>query len=181
MRCNLTPAWQTLQRHAKSFVGFDLRTAFAQDAERASALSQTAPHVFADLSKNHVDAATEALLQALARQTGLAAHRDAMFRGEPINHTEGRAVMHWLLRQPEGTLPGALAAPLQQVQGTLRAMLAYAESIRADAQITDVVNIGIGGSDLGRRWRCWRCNTWRYRASAFTLCRMWTGMNWRRC
>jgi glucose-6-phosphate isomerase len=149
MRCNLTPAWQTLQRHAKSFVGFDLRTAFAQDAERASALSQTAPHVFADLSKNHVDAATEALLQALARQTGLAAHRDAMFRGEPINHTEGRAVMHWLLRQPEGTLPGALAAPLQQVQGTLRAMLAYAESIRADAQITDVVNIGIGGSDLG--------------------------------
>jgi glucose-6-phosphate isomerase len=57
--------------------------------------------------------------------------------------------MHWLLRQPEGTLPGALAAPLQEVQGTLKAMLAYAEQIRADAQITDVVNIGIGGSDLG--------------------------------
>ena len=149
MRCNLTPAWQTLQRHAKSFAGFDLRSAFALDAERAPALSQTAPHVFADLSKNHVDAATEALLQALARQTGLAAHRDAMFLGEPINHTEGRAVMHWLLRQPEGTLPGALAVPLQQVHDTLRAMLAYAESIRADAQLTDVVNIGIGGSDLG--------------------------------
>jgi glucose-6-phosphate isomerase len=89
------------------------------------------------------------LLIELARQTGLAAHRDAMFRGEPINNTEGRAVMHWLLRQPEGTLPGALAAPLQEVQGTLKAMLAYVEQIRADVQITDVVNIGIGGSDLG--------------------------------
>jgi glucose-6-phosphate isomerase len=103
----------------------------------------------ADLSKNHTDSATEALLIELARQTGLAAHRDAMFRGEPINNTEGRAVMHWLLRQPEGSLGGDLAEPLALVHGTLKPMLAYAESIRADAQITDVVNIGIGGSDLG--------------------------------
>jgi glucose-6-phosphate isomerase len=101
------------------------------------------------LSKNHVDAATEALLQELARQTGLSAHRDAMFRGEPINTTEGRAVMHWLLRQPEGSVGGDLAEPLAQVHDTLQRMLAYAETIRADAQITDVVNIGIGGSDLG--------------------------------
>jgi glucose-6-phosphate isomerase len=79
----------------------------------------------------------------------LAAHRDAMFRGEHINTTEDRAVMHWLLRQPEGSLSGALAAPLKQVHGTLKPMLAYAEQVRADAQITDVVNIGIGGSDLG--------------------------------
>ena len=149
MRCDLTPAWKALTAHAAQATGFDLRTAFAQDAERASALSQTAPHVFADLSKNHTDADTEALLIALARQTGLAAHRDAMFRGEHINNTEDRAVMHWLLRQPEGTLSGPLAAPLQQVHDTLQPMLAYAEQIRADAQITDVVNIGIGGSDLG--------------------------------
>jgi glucose-6-phosphate isomerase len=149
MRCDQTQAWTALQAHADLFRGFDLRTAFAADAQRAQTLSQTAPLVFADLSKNHTDTATEALLIELAQQTGLAAHRDAMFRGEPINNTEGRAVMHWLLRQPEGSLTGELAAPLQQVHDTLKPMLAYAESIRADAQITDVVNIGIGGSDLG--------------------------------
>jgi glucose-6-phosphate isomerase len=149
MRCDQTPAWKALQQHAQAFVGFDLRAAFAQDPGRFAALSQSAPHVFADLSKNHTDAATEVLLQALARQTGLAAHRDAMFRGEPINTTEDRAVMHWLLRQPEGSLGGHLAEPLAQVHTTLKSMLAYAETVRADAHITDVVNIGIGGSDLG--------------------------------
>jgi glucose-6-phosphate isomerase len=135
--------------HADLFRGFDLRTAFAADAQRAQALSQTAPFVFADLSKNHTDTATEALLIELARQTGLAAHRDALFRGEPINNTEGRAVMHWLLRQPEGSLTGDLAAHLQQVHDTLKPMLAFAEQVRSDTHITDVVNIGIGGSDLG--------------------------------
>jgi glucose-6-phosphate isomerase len=105
--------------------------------------------VFADLSKNHTDAATEALLIELSRQTGLTAHRDAMFRGEHINTTEDRAVMHWLLRQPENSLSGPLAEPLQMVHATLKPMLHYAEQVRADAQITDVVNIGIGGSDLG--------------------------------
>ena len=149
MRCDQTPAWSALQAHATRFKGFDLRQAFAADAQRFDALSQTAPHVLADLSKNHVDVVTQACLIELAQQTGLTAHRDAMFRGEPINNTEGRAVMHWLLRQPEGMLSGELAAPLQQVHETLKAMLAYAEAIRADEQITDVVNIGIGGSDLG--------------------------------
>ena len=149
MRCDQTPAWQALQAHAAAFRAFDLRDAFRADAGRAKALSQSAPHVFADLSKSHTDARTEALLLALAEQTGLAAHRDAMFRGEPINNTEGRAVMHWLLRQPPNSLSGALAEPLAQVHATLDAMLSYAEQVRADATITDVVNIGIGGSDLG--------------------------------
>jgi len=149
MRCDQTVAWKQLQHHAQGFADFDLRTAFAEDVSRAEGLSQSAPHVFADLSKNHTNAATEALLMELARQTGLAAHRDAMFRGEAINHTEDRAVMHWLLRQPEGSLQGELAAPLKLVHDTLKPMLAYAEQVRADAQITDVVNIGIGGSDLG--------------------------------
>jgi glucose-6-phosphate isomerase len=149
MRCDKTAAWHQLQLHAEGFAGFDLRTAFAADAQRAASLSQSAPHVFADLSKNHTDGATEALLIALAQQTGLAAHRDAMFRGEAINHTEDRAVMHCLLRQPEGSLQGDLAKPLALVHATLQPMLAYAEQVRADAQITDVVNMGIGGSDLG--------------------------------
>ena len=149
MRCEQTPAWQALQAHAQALSGFDLRDAFKADAQRAASLSQSAPHLFADLSKNHIDAATEALMLALAEQTGVAAHRDAMFRGEPINNTENRAVMHWLLRQPAGSLQGALAAPLAQVHETLDAMLAYAEQVRSDSTITDVVNIGIGGSDLG--------------------------------
>ena len=149
MRCDQTQAWTALQAHAAQFKGFDLRTAFAADPHRADGLSQSAPHVFADLSKNHTDTATEALLIELARQTGLAAHRDAMFRGEPINNTEGRAVMHWLLRQPEGSLKGDLTVPLQQVHDTLKPLLAFAEQVRMDTQITDVVNIGIGGSDLG--------------------------------
>ena len=137
MRCDQTPAWKALTAHAAHTTSFDLRTAFAADAQRADMLSQSAPHVFADLSKNHTDAATEALLMELARQTGLAAHRDAMFRGEAINHTEDRAVMHWLLRQPEGSLQGELAAPLKLVHDTLKPMLAYAEQVRADAQITE--------------------------------------------
>ena len=155
MRCDQTPAWQALQAHAAAFQGFDLRDAFAGDAQRLPALSQEAPHVFADLSKNHTDAATDALLLSLAEQTGLAQHRDAMFRGERINVTEDRAVMHWLLRQPRPTsaephtVRTELVEALSQVHTTLDAMLAFAEQVRADAQITDIVNIGVGGSDLG--------------------------------
>ena len=149
MRCDQTPAWRALQAHANKFQGFDLREAFRSDAQRLATLSQSAPHVFADLSKNHTDAATEALLLTLAEQTGVAAQRDAMFRGEPINTSEQRAVMHWLLRRPAGSLSGPLAQPLAQVHETLQAMLAYAEQVRADRDITDVVHIGIGGSDLG--------------------------------
>ncbi len=149
MRCDQTPAWKALQTHASGFAGFDLREAFRADASRATELAQSAPHVFADLSKNHTDRATEALLLELAQQTGLTQHRDAMFRGEHINSSEDRAVMHWLLRQPASSLQGTLAAPLAQVHATLDAMLQYAEQVRADEAITDVVNIGIGGSDLG--------------------------------
>ena len=139
-----------MQAHAQAFAAFDLRDAFKAQADRASRLSQGAPHLFADLSKNHTDSATEALLLALAAQTGLAAHRDAMFRGEHINTTEDRAVMHWLLRQPaQAVVRAELAEAHRQVHDTLNAMLAYAEQVRADASITDVVNIGIGGSDLG--------------------------------
>ncbi|WP_374350313.1 glucose-6-phosphate isomerase [Limnohabitans sp.] len=150
MRCDQTAAWKALQNHASGFAGFDLREAFKADASRATGLSQSAPHVFADLSKNHTDSATEALLLELAQQTGLTQHRDAMFRGEPINTTEDRAVMHWLLRQPVGSAVRAeLVEAHQQVHTTLDAMLAYAEQVRSDSTITDVVNIGIGGSDLG--------------------------------
>ncbi len=152
-RCDRTPAWAALKAHFDAGAGaLDLRTAFASDAQRFASLSQQAPHIFADLSKNLIDAPTEALLQKLAEECGLDAHRRAMFAGEAINNTEQRAVMHFLLRQPEraaGETPQAWDAELAQVHATLKPMLAYAEQVRADAGITDVVNIGIGGSDLG--------------------------------
>jgi glucose-6-phosphate isomerase len=157
VRCDRCPAWQALTEDFQNRAhALDLRTAFASDSTRFETLSQSAPHVFADLSKNRIDARTEALLMDLALQTGLQTHRDAMFAGERINNTEHRAVMHWLLRAP----PSDPAMPSQsshkhmqslhdEVQQTLHSMLAYAEQVRHDDAITDVVNIGIGGSDLG--------------------------------
>ena len=144
LRCDETPAWQALRQQARQ--PFDLNAAFAADPRRFEAFSQHAPEVFADLSKNRIDRTIESLLLQLARECGVERHRDAMFAGEAINSTENRAVKHWLLRSPRGasTDPDA-----RLVHATLDAMLAYAEQIRADAAITDVVNIGIGGSDLG--------------------------------
>ncbi|BCO26245.1 glucose-6-phosphate isomerase [Rhodoferax lithotrophicus] len=156
-RCDHTPAWGQLQTAFEaSGRALDLRTAFAADPRRFEVFSQNAPHVFADLSKNLVDEATQALLLELARQSGLEAHRDAMFAGDRINSTEARQVMHWLLRTPpiDPAMPSQsvhrhMAETLHEVHTTLEAMLDYAERVRADAAITDVVNIGIGGSDLG--------------------------------
>ena len=149
-RCDLTPAWRQLDTcYQQSGRGFDLRQAFAEDARRFELFSQTAPHVFADLSKNRIDAATQQILLQLARECRVEAHRDAMFAGEAINTTEGRAVLHTLLRAPRGAQGGALAAERAEVHATLDAMLAFAEKLRVDPAITDVVNIGIGGSDLG--------------------------------
>ncbi|AOG22900.1 glucose-6-phosphate isomerase [Acidovorax sp. RAC01] len=154
LRCDQSPQWPELAAVlARRGRQFDLREAFAADARRFSHFSQQAPHVFADLSKNLWDRTTEALLLDMAQACGLAQHRDAMFSGQPINNTEGRAVLHTLLRRPSGlALPGdgpEVAGQLAQVHGTLDAMLAYADAVRADDAITDIVNIGIGGSDLG--------------------------------
>lgn len=160
-RCDHTTAWQRLRAHYESAGrSFDLRAAFAQDAQRFERFSQDAPHVFADLSKNLIDAPTEALLLQLARECGVVAYRNAMFEGRPINNTEQRAVMHWLLRKPApgkagqaqaaiDTVAPEIASALHDVHATLEDMLALAERVRGDDGITDIVNIGIGGSDLG--------------------------------
>ena len=148
LRCDGAPAWGQLKARFKSSgKDFDARKAFAADVTRFASFSQQAPHVFADLSKNLIDGDTEKLLLDLARQTGVEAHRDAMFAGEAINTTEQRAVMHWLLRAPLATRD--MAAESAQVHATLSAMLTYADKVRSDDAITDIVNIGIGGSDLG--------------------------------
>jgi glucose-6-phosphate isomerase len=161
-RCDRTPAWAALkvsfEAHGRHF---DLRNAFASEPARFETFSQAAPYVFADLSKNLLDAPTQQLLFDLARQSGLEAHRAQLFSGAAINNTEQRAVMHWLLRNPalaqvefrqsaiDFEANSELRDALTQVHATLDAMLAYAEAVRADDAITDVVNIGIGGSDLG--------------------------------
>ena len=151
-RCDLSPVWAELQAHfdqdgAAGGRGFDIRTAFEADVRRFQALSFQAPEVFADLSKNRVDSTTLALLLKLARDCGVEARRDALLRGDPVNPTEGRAVLHTALRAPAGS-----GAPFNaEVQASLEAMLAFAESVRRGERgaITDVVHIGIGGSDLG--------------------------------
>jgi glucose-6-phosphate isomerase len=146
-RCDRTRAWAALQGHFQAHGrDFDLREAFARDPGRFAAFSLQAPEVFADLSKNRIDLATQRFLLDLAAECGLEAQRDAMFSGQPINATEGRAVLHTALRAPRGHGPFS-----DEVHGVLERMLALAEQVRdtASSGITDVVNIGIGGSDLG--------------------------------
>ena len=144
VRCDQTRAWAALQQHleAQGRV-MDLREAFASEPDRAKAFTLEAPHVLADLSKNRWSAATQELLLQLAEQRGVLALRDAMFRGEEINATEGRAVLHTALRAPLGAAPFG-----EEVRAALAEMLAFAEQVRA-SDFTDVVHIGIGGSDLG--------------------------------
>jgi glucose-6-phosphate isomerase len=152
IRGDRTAAWAALVGHyAAHGRELDLREAFARDPQRFAALSFEAPEVFADLSKNLVDTATMRFLADLARECGVEAQRDAMLAGAPINTTEHRAVLHTALRAPPGAAPFSA-----EVQGVLAQMLAFAEDVRrraaaADAPLRHVVNIGIGGSDLGPR------------------------------
>ena len=181
-RCDRTAAWPELQSYFDTAgKAFDIRGAFAADPQRFEQFSQDAPHVFADLSKNLIDAPTQSLLFELARQCGVEQHRNAMFAGEAINATENRAVMHFLLRKPRFSASNtavaqqirARAAPekeagyLRDVHATLDGMLAFAEHVRADEQITDVVNIGIGGSDLGPQMAVLALNEFADKAKRF--------------
>jgi glucose-6-phosphate isomerase len=144
-RCDRTAAWAALSGHFEAHGrGFDLRQAFARDPSRFASLTFEAPEVFADLSKSLVDAATMRFLADLARECGVEAYRDAMLAGTPINSTERRAVLHTALRAPRGVAPFS-----DDVHGVLDAMLAFAETMRARAGLRHVINIGIGGSDLG--------------------------------
>ncbi len=146
-RCDETEAWAALAGHFEAHGrDFDLREAFARDPGRFDALGIEAPEVFADLSKNLIDTATLHFLLDLALECGVEARRDAMLRGDAINTTEGRAVLHTALRAPRGAAPFSDA-----VHHVLDAMLAYVETVRdtAASGIKHIVNIGIGGSDLG--------------------------------
>lgn len=158
-RCDEAPAWAQLAQEARRFTGegaFDLRAAFASDAQRAQRFALRAPQVFADLSKNLWDEPVRALLTQLAEQCRIEQWRDAMLAGARVNVSERRPATHvhwrWAPDAPAALENGdASALDLKATRSTLDDMLAYAEEVRADAAITDVVNIGIGGSDLGPR------------------------------
>jgi glucose-6-phosphate isomerase len=127
-----------------------LRELFAADPGRAERYVVEVGDLRIDYSKHRVDDAVLASLVALAERAGVEARRDAMFAGEHVNVTEDRAVMHVALRAPTGsvmTVDGANVVP--DVHEVLDAMSTFADRVRADDRITHVVNIGIGGSDLG--------------------------------
>ncbi len=153
-----TAAWTALAEHHAA-LSPDLRGWFAADPERAARLTRTVGDLHVDLSKNLVTDETLALLVELAEQVGLAERIEAMLSGEHINVTEDRAVLHTALRRPAGAEP-ALVVDGQDVDGDVQAVLAqvcdFAEKVRGGAwtgvtgkRVETVVNIGIGGSDLG--------------------------------
>ncbi|EYR62299.1 glucose-6-phosphate isomerase [Actinotalea ferrariae CF5-4] len=153
-----TSAWAALDAH-RSGLDPDLRGWFAADPERASRLTRTVADLHVDLSKNLVTDETLALLVRLADEVGLRDRIDAMFRGERINVTENRAVLHTALRRPPGAEPRLVVEGQDvdaDVQAELEKMFAFAERVRSGEwtgvtgeRIRTVVNIGIGGSDLG--------------------------------
>jgi len=151
------PAWKALQSHYEKIRNIHLRSLFAEDPERGERLTLDAVGLFLDYSKNRVTHETLKLLVQLARESMLEARRDAMFRGEKINVSENRAVLHVALRAPKGeviNVDGVDVVP--EVHAVLDKMTVFADRVRSGAwkghtgkAIRNVINIGIGGSDLG--------------------------------
>ncbi|MGP8261199.1 MAG: glucose-6-phosphate isomerase [Acidobacteriaceae bacterium] len=154
---NQRPAWKALQSHFQSIGAKHLRDLFAQDPARGQRFTAEADGIFLDYSKNRITTETLKLLVSLAEESGLRHRIDAMFRGDKINLTENRAVLHIALRAPkseiilvdgEDVIPG--------VHAVLDKMASFSDRVRSGAwkghtgkPIRNVVNIGIGGSDLG--------------------------------
>ena len=150
-------AWQALLRHHEEIAGRHLRDLFAEDPGRGERLTAEAAGIFLDYSKNRVTDETMRLLVELAEESGVTERRDAMFRGEHINVSENRAVLHVALRMPadeslvvDGT---DVVAEVHEVLGRMRQ---FANRVRSGEwtgytgkRIRNVVNVGIGGSDLG--------------------------------
>ena len=150
-------AWQELERHHAQIAPQHLRELFAADPGRGERLTASAEGIYLDYSKNRVTDETMALLIELARETGMPERRDAMFAGEHINVSEDRAVLHVALRMPRGrSLIVDGVDVVKEVHETLDRMSAFAERVRSGEwkghtgkPIRNVVNVGIGGSDLG--------------------------------
>jgi glucose-6-phosphate isomerase len=151
------PAWKALQAHYKQVSTLQLRQLFADDATRGERLALEAVGLYLDYSKNRITAETLKLLFDLANASGLRDRIEAMFRGDKINITENRAVLHVALRAPKDetiVVDGKNVVP--EVHAVLDAMTAFSDRVRSGEwkghtgnRIRNLVNIGIGGSDLG--------------------------------
>jgi glucose-6-phosphate isomerase len=150
-------AWQDLKRHHAEMAGQHLRELFAAEPGRGERLTMEAVGLYLDYSKNRVTDETMRLLVELARESGVAERRDAMFRGEHINVSENRAVLHVALRMPRtATLVVDGTDVVRQVHEVLDQMADFSNRVRSGEwkgytgkRIRNVINVGIGGSDLG--------------------------------
>src|SRR6476620_8615553 len=155
--CNERLAWKALVAHHQKMRDLHLRKLFADDPKRAERMTVEAAGLYLDYSKNRVTDETLKLLLQLAEESGLRTRIDSMFRGEKINITEDRAVLHVALRAPRGTsivVDGENV--VAQVHAVLDKMADFSNRVRSGAwkgytgkRIRNVINIGIGGSDLG--------------------------------
>jgi glucose-6-phosphate isomerase len=151
------PAWKALEAHHEKIRGLHLRTLFAGDATRGERLTAEAVGIYLDYSKNRVTEETVALLGRLAEESGLRERINAMFRGDTINVTENRAVLHVALRAPRGrSIVVDGKDVVSEVHAVLGAMADFSNRVRSGTwkghtgkRIRNIVNIGIGGSDLG--------------------------------
>jgi len=156
------PAWKALIQHQKHMRKFDMRQAFAADRQRYQSLSLSVDSLLLDYSKNRITAESLHLLTQLAREVGLEDRRAALFAGEAINFTEQRAALHTALRNPSREallVEGVNVMPL--IRDVLDRMRRFTHAVHSGEwrghtgkQITDIVNIGIGGSDLGPAMVC---------------------------
>ncbi|HAW31707.1 MAG TPA: glucose-6-phosphate isomerase [Planctomycetaceae bacterium] len=150
-------AWKSLEAHYEKVKGVHLKTLFADDATRGERLTLDSLGLYLDYSKNRITDETIKLLLDLAEETGLRERIDAMFRGDKINLTENRSVLHVALRAPKGAsilVDGENVVP--QVHAVLDKLVDFSNRVRSGAwlghtgqRIRNIVNIGIGGSDLG--------------------------------
>jgi glucose-6-phosphate isomerase len=150
-------AWRELQTHYKKISDVHLRNLFADDPQRGERMTAEAANIFLDYSKNRITDETVKLLINLAEESGVRSRIDAMFRGEKINVTEKRAVLHVALRAPQGdsiVVDGENVVP--QVHAVLDKMTEFSNRLRngewkghTGKRVRSVINIGIGGSDLG--------------------------------
>ena len=157
-----TPAWQALEAHYAQVKDLHMRALFAQEPDRFESLSIKFGDILFDYSKNRITDETMRLLLNLAEDANLAAQIEAMFSGEKINNTEGRAVLHTALRSQSDSplmVDGEDVKP--EIRRVLAKMRRFSENVRSGdwrgftgKPITDIVNIGIGGSDLGPKMVC---------------------------
>src|SRR5256885_3084017 len=155
-------SWKALQAHHEKVRSLHLRTVFADDATRGERLTAEAVGIYLDYSKNRVTDETLTLLRRLGEESGLRERIEAMFRGDKINRTEDRAVLHVALRAPRDTsimVDGKNVMP--EVHAVLDAMADFSNRVRSGAwkghtgkRIRNVINVGIGGSDLGPVMAC---------------------------